>query len=46
MLETVAGGENKDDQGLTREEILEQEKLRKETLLQVRLAVLGAFELN
>merc|ERR1712156_579978 len=34
-MPTVAGGENKDDQGLTREEILEQEKLRKETLLQI-----------
>ena len=31
----VAGGENKEEQGLTREEMIEQEKLRKEALLQV-----------
>ena len=31
----VAGGEAKEEQGLTREEMIEQEKLRKEALLQV-----------
>ena len=33
----VAGGEAKEEQGLTREEMIEQEKLRKEALLQVVL---------
>ena len=31
----VTGGETKEEQGLTREEMIEQEKLRKEALLQV-----------
>ena len=31
----MTGGENKEEQGLTREEMIEQEKLRKEALLQV-----------
>ena len=36
----VAGGEAKEEQGLTREEMIEQEKLRKEALLQVMFTAL------
>ena len=35
----VTGGETKEEQGLTREEMIEQERLRKEALLQVMFLI-------
>ena len=39
-------GETKEEQGLTREEVLEQERLRKEALLQVMSNMIGVLELE
>ena len=41
----VTGGETKEEQGLTREEMIEQEKLRKEALLQVMFTAHLRFSL-